>query len=83
MVDLTTGHVAAGQSLTDEELNAQKAQRGQTLVLLHPNSQQAPDVRRALQEIGHPDNHPEIEYAGETRAHGRLGGVDRHDEHTI
>jgi len=82
VVDLTTGHVAAGQSLTDEELNAQKAQRGQTLVLLHPNSQQAPGVRQALAEIGHPDTHPEIEYAGETRAHGRPGGVDRHDEHT-
>jgi hypothetical protein len=81
VVDLTTGHVAAGQSLTDEELNAQKSQRGQTLVLLHPTGEQAPSVRKALLEIGHPDFHPEIEYAGETRAHGRPGGVDRHDEH--
>ena len=82
VVDLTTGHVASGQSLTDEELSAQKSQRGQTLVLLHPTGEQAPAVRQALAELGHPNSHPEIEYAGETRAHGRLGGVDRHDEHT-
>src|SRR5438094_9401440 len=37
VVDLTTGHVAAGQSLTDGELNAQKSERGQTLVLLAPS----------------------------------------------
>jgi|SRR5437868_11093039 len=82
VIDLTTGHVASGQALTDEEVNAHKAQKGQTLVLLHPTSEQAPAVRKALAEVGHPDVHPDIEYAGETRAHGRLGGVDRHDEHT-
>jgi hypothetical protein len=80
VVDLTTGHVAAGQSLTDEELNARKSQKGQTLVLLHPTGEQAPAVRKALAEIGHPNVHPDIEYAGETRAHGRPGGIDRHDE---
>ncbi|MFL5735119.1 MAG: hypothetical protein ACJ78Q_18340 [Chloroflexia bacterium] len=81
VMDLTTGHMAAGQSLTDEELSARKSQSGQTLVLLHPTAEQAPAVRQALTEIGHPNLHPEIEYAGETRAHGRPGGVDRHDEH--
>ena len=82
VMDLTTGHMAAGEALTDEELSARKSQGGQTLVLLHPTAAQAQAVRQALTEIGHPNFHPEIEYAGETRAHGRPGGVDRHDEHT-
>ena len=74
--DLVAGHVAAGQSLTDEELNARKLAKGQTVVLMHPTTAQFPAVKQALSEIGTAD----IEYVGETHAHGRVGGVERSDE---
>src|SRR5207244_1604711 len=78
VVDLITGHVAAGQSLTDAAAHKKaENQNGQTVVLLHPTPAQAAAVRKALVEVGAAD----IEYAGETRAHGRPGGIDRHDEH--
>ena len=50
--------------------------RRQTAVLLHPNPEQLEAVRQTLSEIGTPD----IEYAGETHAFGRPGGVDRKDD---
>jgi hypothetical protein len=76
VVDLTTGHVAAGQSLTDEEIERRKLEKGQTVVLLHPTTEQVQSVNAALAEIGT----PEIEYSGETHAHGQPGGVVREDE---
>lgn len=76
VVDLVAGRVAAGQSLTDEELNARKLAKGQTVVLMHPTTEQFPAVKQALSEIGT----AELEYVGETHAFGRSGGVERHDE---
>jgi hypothetical protein len=76
VLDLTTGQPAAGQAITEEELKPKQLTRGQTAVLLHPNPEQLEAVQQALSEIGTPD----IEYAGETHAFGRSGGVDREDE---
>src|SRR5436309_1153063 len=76
VLDLRTGHPAAGQAITDEELKPKQLTRGQTAVLLHPDPAQVEAVRQALAEVGTPD----IEYAGETHAFGRPGGVDRIDE---
>ena len=76
VIDLASGQVAAGQSLNERELTPQKAQQGQTAVLLHPTVEQLDGVKAALAELGKAD----IEYAGETHAFGRPGGVEREDE---
>ncbi len=76
VIDLTTGQLAAGQAITQEELKPKQLIRGQTAVLLHPTPEQLEAVRQALAQFGTPD----IEYAGETHAFGRPGGVDRKDD---
>jgi len=76
VVDQFTGHVAAGQALTDEELARRKEEKGHTVVLMHPEPDLVPAVKGALAQVGE----VEIEYSGETHAFGRLGGVDRIDE---
>jgi len=79
VVDLVSGQIAAGQSLTEKELerfNQKHGQNGQTAVLLHPEQGQFAAVKQALEQIGQVD----IEYAGETHAYGRPGGVAREDE---
>jgi hypothetical protein len=76
VIDQETGHVAAGQSLTEEEVASHREWRGQTVVLLHPLPEQAGAVQAALAKLGEVD----IEYAGETHALGRPGGVERKDE---
>lgn len=76
VIDLTTGQPAAGQSITEKELKPKQLMNGQTDVLLHPTPEQLDAVRQALSEIGT----PEIEYAGETHAFGRPGGIDRKDD---
>lgn len=75
VLDLTTGSVAAGQSVTEEEIRDQKV-KGHTVVLLHPGTDQAQTVRQALSSLGNVD----VEYSGETHAFGRVGGVEREDE---
>ena len=79
VIDLRTGHAAAGQAITDEELKPKQLTQGQTAVLLHPDPAQADAVRQALAAVGV----PEIEYSGETHAFGRPGGVDRIDEPAV
>src|SRR5262245_48403189 len=76
VVDQLTGHMAAGQSLTDEELERKHLEKGQTVVLLHPEPDRTVVVREALASVGP----VEIEYEGETHAFGRPGGVVREDE---
>jgi len=76
VIDQVTGYVAAGQSLTEEELARHQNEPGQTVVLLHPLPEQAHAVQSALSELGQ----VEIEYSGETHALGRPGGVERQDE---
>ncbi len=76
VVDQVSGHIAAGQSLTEEELAKRKEQPGQTVVLMHPLPEQAAAVEKALTQLGQ----VEIEYSGETHALGRPGGVERLDE---
>jgi hypothetical protein len=76
VVDQFTGHVAAGQALTDEELARQREERGHTAVLMHPEQEQFEAVKGALSALGE----VQIDYSGETHAFGRLGGVDRIDE---
>lgn len=75
VLDLTTGSVAAGQSVTEEEIRSEKV-KGHTVVLLHPATDQMEAVRQALSGVGE----VEIDYSGETHAFGRPGGVDREDE---
>jgi hypothetical protein len=75
VLDLTTGDVAAGQSVTEEEIHSEKV-KGHTVVLLHPAAGQLEAVRQALSQVGNVD----IEYSGETHALGKPGGVDRVDE---
>jgi hypothetical protein len=79
VIDLRTGHTAAGQAINDEDLKPQQWTKGQTAVLLHPDPGKAEAVRQALAAVGT----PEIEYAGETHAFGRPGGVDRIDEPAV
>src|SRR5947209_7015473 len=60
VVDQETGHVAAGQSITEEELQKNKDVSGQTVVLLHPLPEQAHPVESALSQLGQ----VEFEYSG-------------------
>jgi hypothetical protein len=78
VIDQTTGDVAAGQSLTQEELERGKApaKKGHTVVLLHPLPNQTAAVQAALGELGP----VEVEYSGETHAHGHPGETLREDE---
>jgi hypothetical protein len=79
VVDLVSGQIPAGQSLTERELariNQKTQEAGQTAVLMHPEREQLEAVRNALAQVGTPD----IEYAGETHAFGGPGGVTREDE---
>lgn len=76
VLDLTTGQPAAGQSITEKDLKPKNLSNGQTVVLLHPEPEQLDAVKQALSAVGTPD----IEYAGETHAFGRPGGIDRKDD---
>jgi hypothetical protein len=76
VLDQVSGHVAAGQSVTEEELQKNKDTPGQTVVLLHPLPEQSHSVEAALSQLGQ----VEFEYSGETHALGRPGGVEREDE---
>ena len=79
VIDATTGQVAAGQSLTDEEIERKRLEKFHTLVLMHPDGQQFPSVQEALLAIAPAD----IKYAGETHAESHLEGVQRQDETVV
>ncbi len=66
VIDARTGQVAPGQSLIEGDLSTMKLQ---TLVLMHPTSEQLPVVEQALSTIGPAD----IKYEGETRVEGGSG----------
>lgn len=74
--DQVSGQVAAGQSVTEEELKKRAAQGGQTVVLMHPTQAQLQAVQAALSSVGQ----VEFEYSGETHVLGKPGGPERIDE---
>jgi hypothetical protein len=76
VLDLRTGHPAAGQAINEEKLKPKLLTHGQTAVLLHPTPEQVDAVRQALSEVGTPD----IKYSGETHVFGRPGSPDRVDD---
>lgn len=76
VLDAFTGHVAAGQSLTEEEIQKKHLEQVDTLVLMHPDAAQFPIVKSALTRVGN----PQIMYEGGTEAEGRPGGVERHNQ---
>lgn len=66
VIDAVTGQVAAGQSITEQEMDPKNAGNVQTLVLMHPEPQQVEGVRRVLMGQGQ----PEIMYEAGTLAQG-------------
>ncbi len=76
VVDATTGQVAAGQSINQEEVTQEVLNNAETVVLLHPGMEVLPAVTGALASLGEPS----ILYEGETDVEGRLGGYTRLDE---
>ncbi|HEY0070945.1 MAG TPA: hypothetical protein VGE04_13345 [Chloroflexia bacterium] len=76
VVDATTGQVAAGQSVNQEEVTAEALNTADTVVLLHPGLETVQTVTEALNSIGE----PHILYEGETGVEGQLGGYKRLDE---
>lgn len=78
VVDATTGQVAAGQSLNQDEITQAMLAQAETVVLLHPPHEASQAVIGALSSLG--DTPPTILYEGETDILGRLGGYTRQDE---
>ncbi|MDQ3928423.1 MAG: hypothetical protein M3328_04655 [Chloroflexota bacterium] len=76
VLDATTGQVAAGQSLNQEEVTQEGLNSAETVVLLHPGSETVQAVTGALASLGEPS----ILYEGETDVEGNLGGYTRIDE---
>ncbi|HET6261994.1 MAG TPA: hypothetical protein VFG99_07110 [Chloroflexia bacterium] len=76
VVDATTGQVAAGQSINQEEVTPEVLNNAETVVLLHPGADVLSAVTEALIAVGEPN----ILYEGETDVEGRLGGYTRLDE---
>lgn len=76
VVDATTGQVAAGQSINQEEVTPEVLNSAETVVLLHPGTASVPSVTGALNAVGEPT----ILYEGETDVEGQLGGYTRIDE---
>lgn len=52
VIDATTGQVAAGQALTEEEITNKMLERLETVVLLHPSDDQLKAVHSALTALG-------------------------------
>ena len=52
VIDATTGQIAAGQSLTEEEITNKMLERLETVVLLHPPDDQLKSVHSALSALG-------------------------------
>ena len=75
VLDATTGQIAAGQALGDEDLKTIDLNTLETLVLLHPDGEQFVAVQNALKPFGEAD----YKYAGETAATGNLEGTVRED----
>lgn len=76
VVDATTGQVAAGQSINQEEVSTEGLNNAETVVLLHPGTELVQAVTGALNSVGEPS----ILYEGETGVEGHLGGYTRVDE---
>ncbi len=67
VLDATTGQIAAGQSLTDDELKSVNISQVSTVVLLHPPAGHAQTMRDALLTLGP----AEVMYSEETDAVGQ------------
>ena len=76
VIDLVTGEAPAGQAISEQDLKPKQWAKGQTDVLLHPQPEQVEAVRQALTKAGS----TRIDYAAETHAYGRPGGMERVDE---
>ena len=76
VIDAVTGQVAAGQSITQEEVTPKSLENAQTLVLMHPNAEQFRAVEQVLSGMEVVD----IKYQGETEADPQPGGFERHDQ---
>lgn len=76
VLDATTGQIAAGQALNDDELKKHENPQFETLVLMHPTGAQFVALQSALQPFGQAD----YKYAGETEAEGSSEGMVRRDE---
>ncbi|HEX8231417.1 MAG TPA: hypothetical protein VF826_19220 [Chloroflexia bacterium] len=76
VVDATTGQVAAGQSVNQQEITQEGLNGAETVVLLHPGTEVVQAVTVALATVGQPT----ILYEGETGVEGNLGGYTRIDE---
>ena len=76
VVDATTGQVAAGQSVNQDEITQEGLNSAETVVLLHPGTEVVEAVTGALHLVGEPT----VLYEGETDVEGNLGGYTRVDE---
>ncbi|MEA2573807.1 MAG: hypothetical protein QOH93_1105 [Chloroflexia bacterium] len=76
VVDATTGRVAAGQSVNQDEVTQEGLNGAETVVLLHPGTEVVETVTGALLQVGEPN----ILYEGETDVAGSLGGYTRIDD---
>ncbi len=54
VLDSATGQVASGQALTKGEITAKMLEHLETVVLLHPSSEQLQTVQAALSTLGEP-----------------------------
>ncbi len=52
VIDATTGQIAAGQALTEEEITTKMLERMETVVLLHPPDDKLKMVHEALSALG-------------------------------
>ncbi len=76
VVDAVTGHVAAGQSISDSDLTPALLKEAETVVILHPDDEVAPAVRAALEAIGD----SQLFYEGASDVAGAPGGYVRQDD---
>ncbi len=79
VVDALTGQVAAGQSITQAEIDETQLANAETLLLIHPDVGHVQAVQGMLSAMGGVD----IKYSGSTEAVGQPGGVARHDEPAV
>jgi hypothetical protein len=80
VLDAFTGHIAGGQSLSEEEIKKRHLNLNQvdTLVLMHPDPGRFPVIREVLARFGNPTI---IYEGGEGEVEGPAGArqVERHD----
>jgi len=69
VLDATTGQVAAGQALSEQDLRGKALEKLETLVLLHPSGEQFVAVQDALKPLGEAD----FKYAEQSIAGGSGG----------